>query len=111
MKRALLVSLLALCSVLCGAQLWSIEGLDGVVASLAFDDTSEFAPGFSDSAFRAIRSGMTAREVTDRLGAPLHRSGDVWFYSRSACDSHFHLRLVRFDHAVVTGTHAEFYVD
>lgn len=111
MKRALLFSLLVLGLVVCGAQLWLLEGIDGLATSLAFDDTTEFAPDFSDSAFRTIHSGMTTGDVLERLGKPLHRSSDVWFYSRSSCDSHFHLRLVKFEHEVVTNTHAEFYVD
>lgn len=111
MKRALISALVAAGLVGCAAHLWLLEGLDGLATSVAFDDSSEFAPQFSDSAFRRIQAGMTAREVVERLGEPLHRSSDVWFYSRSSRDSHFHLRLVKFDRDLVIDTHAEFYVD
>ena len=82
-----------------------------MASPLAFEDTSQFAPRYSDSAFRSIHSGMTTREVIDRLGEPLHRASGVWFYSRSSCDSDFVGRLVRFEREVVIETHAEFYVD
>lgn len=110
MKRTIIVSLVLVC-VACCAHVWLLEGIDGLVASYAFEDSSEFSPGYTDAAFRSIRSGMNAQAVIERLGEPLHRSSDVWFYSQSTHDSHFHSRLVRFHQDVVVDTFAEFYVD
>jgi hypothetical protein len=56
----------------------SLEGVQGLLFSmLAAKEDTIFAPGYSDSAFRTVRIGMSEAQVLGRLHVPL---GEVWFY-------------------------------
>jgi inner membrane protein len=50
---------------------------DAIKGMLLRDDTS-YAGGFSETAFRTIRPGLTEREVRERLGSPYQ---EWWFYT------------------------------
>ena len=82
-------------------------------------NTTRFAPGYTERAFSKIHQGMTADEVFRILGEPLNRvtwslwpEGD-WDYSQPATSSgHYHCRFVRFARdGRVSGAGKSFYFD
>jgi hypothetical protein len=103
-------------------QLYFPEGLVGLGWSLLFAGRSEtrFAPGYSWSAFRHVRVGMTRDEVRSLLGQPLRVQTarydtlyyENWVYSESPVSRSYHARTVIFDaNGRVAQRVAEFYVD
>lgn len=59
---------------------WRYQRLDGLTANVALafvGDDTQYALGFSERAFEAIRPGMVQSEVITLLGNPLYR---VWQY-------------------------------
>ena len=81
-KFCLLVLCLALC-LACGAGILHFvlfDGLDNLIFSLLLKDTTVYAPGYSEQAFKTIRRGMSEHEVFTMLGKPL---SEGWYY-----DSH-----------------------
>jgi outer membrane protein assembly factor BamE (lipoprotein component of BamABCDE complex) len=60
------------------AHLYLLDGLDGWLASLCFDEDTVYATGYSDAAFRSVHPGMTESELLGRLQTPL---GENWTYS------------------------------
>lgn len=78
-KRALFVLVLL---VACAAAVhaYSLEGVDGWFFSRFtnhFPQDTEYAPGYTDQAFRRVHCNMTEAEVRKRLPAPL---AEVWIY-------------------------------
>jgi outer membrane protein assembly factor BamE (lipoprotein component of BamABCDE complex) len=56
-----------------------MDGLKGIFFSSGIEDDTVWAPGYSDDAFLAVRSGMTREEVYALLGQPLEvRSFPMW---------------------------------
>lgn len=44
---------------------------EGVLAALFWRDDTQYSPGYSESLFQGITSGMSLASVTNRLGLPL----------------------------------------
>ncbi len=86
-----------------------------VPASLrAMVDTTVYAPGYRESAFRSIRVGMARREVLQLLGEPLYgynlNGRYVLRYSDSSCGDSCYKRLVILDRGErVVDVVSEFY--
>jgi inner membrane protein len=103
-KRAAVAILLTLWA----GSVWLIASGDPVrdsVIGAALRESTAYAKGFSESAFRTIEAGQSDRDVRDRLGPPV---GQSWFYplpsQRAAETSAASLdgcRAVRFDADVV----------
>jgi hypothetical protein len=119
---AILMVVLGACIIaLAVAHFSMLDGLDGMVFRQWFPETTEYASGYSDSAFRHVASGMTSQQVVKLLGPPLDqfdvssRPDDLtittWRYSRSTNDSHFTMRLVQFQDGAVMRKVSEYYVD
>jgi hypothetical protein len=89
-----------------------------------------YAPGYSESGFRSLRAGMTARQVEEILGPPLVISqwfdpppgrptvpgegtpGVVWSYTRPRkARGNYWLRWVFFRDGLVHGTETTYWVD
>lgn len=122
MRRALIVVGAAVATVLgmaISVALTRLESPKDQLLTLAFgDDGTVYAPGYSESAFRSIRLGMTTEQVKAILGAPLAEGKDengapvIWRYSASPRKGNYHYRGVRFDaKGNVVERIAEFYVD
>lgn len=97
-----------------------LDGLDGwfltTVLGLGKDEDTEYAPGYSDQAFRKVRIGMTAREVIATLGPPLDKANlsggrEVWRWSRSRADRSYRVRAILFVDGKVIAINSEFYLD
>jgi hypothetical protein len=61
----------------------AIDGLPGLVVGWVVSDDTEYAPGYSDSAFRAVHEGMTSEQLMTVLGPPL---GEVWMIEPDKSD-------------------------
>ncbi len=97
-------------------QVLNIAGLEGWFLSHLAADTTEYATGYSASAFRKVRPGMSEQEVTQLLGSPIDAaplSGNrmTWTYTRSRPKGSYWVRAVVFDNGKVEETVHEFYVD
>ncbi|WP_426751522.1 hypothetical protein [Myxococcus sp. Y35] len=94
-----------------------LDGLDGLLLSMLFTPSTQFAPGYSSLAYWRVHPGMSQVEVVKLLGEPLDKfesptQGSLWRYSRSPTDSHYHQRTVRVSNeGIVTKVHHEYYVD
>jgi hypothetical protein len=102
----------------CGAGLHAVmlDGLDGVFFGLALREDTQYVPGYSDKAFRAVRPGMSSQQVLELLGQPLQRVplgvlSETWRYSRSPSEGHYRLRAVQLRHDRVVAVFHEFHVD
>ncbi len=97
---------------------YPFDGLSGAIFTLALGDATEYAAGYSDSNFTAVRKGMSMPQVRDLLGEPLFVSsvskydGTVnWVYTRRTRDTHYRERVVVFKDGVVVRILAEYYLD
>ena len=96
-------------------------GPEDVAFDVLLADDTLYAPGYSDVQFNAIRVGMTEAEVLSRLGPPIDEpyspryEGAGWDkgmrWAKSAHDSHYKVRVIRFRAGRVSEKTAEFYVD
>ena len=79
MKIALIsaIVLTGLAAGVCLSHSYALDGPSGWLYSLAFDEDTVYAEGYSDEAFRRVRSGMSESAVLDLLRSPL---GEVWVY-------------------------------
>lgn len=97
------------------------SSVNGWVSALApgFGFETEYAPGYSEEAFREIEPGMLQEDVLQRLGEPLFRDWDhglglgytpifmdrgeeCWHWSRSATYTHYSVRTTHFQDGVVS---------
>lgn len=62
---------------------WLLDGLPGWTLATVYQDDTQYAPGYSDKAFRTVRDGMMEEEVIALLGAPL---GMSWVFERTASE-------------------------
>ena len=98
-----------------------LDGVDGVILSLAFETDTEYAPGYSDSRFLLIQPGMSRDLVHQILGEPFESwPSDEWSrsrwdftesWARSPTDTHRFLRQIRFRDSRVVEIVSEFYID
>ena len=114
--------------ILAGLHLCTFDGWPMVLAPVLGFET-EFAPGYTASAFRDVREGMAYAEVVEQLGEPLHGLtsgvgygagyttgflvGDEQFcvWSRSPSGSHHSMRAIHFRDGVVFKKVAAFHWD
>jgi hypothetical protein len=89
--------------------LWLLFSTDPIrerIVRLALRDQTEFAPGFSETAFQAIEDGQAADQVRARLGEPFRKFetplGECWLYSRGPDAAYFRGRAVCFDRGRVS---------
>lgn len=87
-----------------------LDGLRGAIFQFMFPDTSVYAVGYSDGAYRKIKTGDSQETVLGLLGEPLERdviSGvERWRYAKSRADSHYRMRQVSFkDGRVISREH------
>ena len=93
-----------------------LDGLDGTLFALCFQEDTEFAKGYTDASFRDLSLGMTSAEVLRRLGEPLDTlrldGGRIsWRYARSKADHSYRVRAILFEGDRVIQVFHEFYVD
>lgn len=72
-----LLALVVLLALGAAVHLYLLDGLEGALLSLAFDEDTVYAESYSDSAFRRITSGISESQLIELLGPPL---GEVWIY-------------------------------
>jgi hypothetical protein len=82
MKRARL-ALIVLVIIGAWYHFTSLDGVSGLVLRWVLRDDTEFARGYSDSAFRALHRGMSEEQVLTLLGRPL---GEVWMLEPKKTD-------------------------
>jgi hypothetical protein len=69
------IALIALVIVGAWYHFTSLDGFSGLVLKWILTDDTEYATGYSDSAFRTVHPGMSADQVLTSVGRPL---GEVW---------------------------------
>ena len=74
-------------------QIYSLDGLQGILASEFFEEDTKYSEDYSDNAFRKIRKGMTDEEVLSVIGRPFCI---YWFYD-DHCSVHFSNHKVSYD--------------
>ena len=114
-RTALVVTLIVLS--LAAVHRYHLDGLNGWLLSLGAEEDTEYAAGYSDKAFRNVRSGMTEANVLALLGEPLEKSPrrpdgtEGWRYARSPSDASYRVRVIRLRHGIVTSVRHHFYYD
>jgi hypothetical protein len=93
-----------------------LDGLDGFIRSRLFTDDTVYAVGYSDSAFRFVRVGMSKSDVEDLLGPAIDEPSTddgicIERWSKSAHDGSFRERVVHFKDDKVVAKISDFYVD
>jgi len=96
--------------------LYLLDGIDGWFFSSGFTEDTEYAPGYSDKAFRKLRIGMSTGDVVALLGPPLEKgqftaSKETWRWSRSPGDRSYRIRVVIVEADRVVQIRSSFYVD
>jgi hypothetical protein len=81
----------------------------GVLIVHRFVYATEYAPGYSEKVFKAIKAGDTAAHVRKVLGEPLSESGwssgaTIWSYTGPRRAHLFNERVVQFTNDVVVST-------
>ena len=92
----------------------TLDGLDGFILSMLFEDSTQYAPGYTAAAFRQVETGMSEKQVYTLLGQPLDthsRDNIVYLWYSKPQKSHFRDRKVILRHGLVVDKNAEFYVD
>jgi len=107
-------SVLLVAAIAAALQFATLDGLGGFIASLFWRDSTQYAPGYTDRAFRNVMVGMTEIEVFALLGRPLDvhaAGGKVYLWYSQPARSHFRDRRVILQHGVVVDKNTGFYVD
>jgi hypothetical protein len=118
-RRSLTIGVLVLFFVVLGAAVahwYLLDGLDGWLFSLGVEEDTNFAAGYSDEAFRALRKGMRSDDVQRLLGPPVSKVGaeggiDLWRYSWSPSNSTYRERDVFFRDGSVIRIESGMYLD
>lgn len=96
-------------------QLVSMDGFRGTILSCIFQDTTVYAPGYSENKYAKINNGMPEEDVDSLLGTPLEV--DVWkgikryHYTRSNSGSHYRIRQIHIQAGQVIGKKHYYFVD
>jgi hypothetical protein len=93
--KVLIAAMFAVAAAIAGIQMFSLDGILGIVAPLGFSEDTRYAPGYSTAAFMAVHRGDAERRVVELLGEPLttaylYASGPcqiVWISLGTASDS------------------------
>lgn len=108
-----------------------LDGIDGWVLQLLYRDTTVYASGYNDNAFKSIQNGESVRDVLCKIGEPLkiyaYINGSsqiinmrdaigaqenqimIWRYTESS--GNYRVRDVYFCGQHVSGKKASFYLD
>ncbi len=79
--RVVILLLLAMLVGVLVANTFLMDGLEGSFWCLVSGESTHYSfPGYSDSAFRSVHSGMSELELVERLGHPL---GESWVYGEA----------------------------
>lgn len=109
------IAIVALLTLLVAVHFFLLDGLDGELCALMFQEDTVYAKGYSDWRFRMVKVGMNMHEVESLIGPPLGGwDGGGWFtqrWSMSAHDSHYRFRAINFTNGRVAGKQTGFYVD
>ena len=117
MKKKISIVVAALLLLVAGGAIYNyfaLDNLGGLIFPLFLKEDTEYAPGYSDQAFRKIAAGMTQTEVFTELGQPLStlysRDGETAMaWTRSPSGEHYRWRVVYFVNGKVDRTLATFY--
>jgi hypothetical protein len=117
-QRRLVVSVVLATAVLGGIQVFTLDGVKGLVFSPGSLEDTEYAPGYSALGFFRVREGMRDEQVRGLLGEPLDTypiRNDPrqvgWRWTRSPGDTDYRVRVVIFRDGRVTRRHSEYYID
>ncbi len=97
----------------------SIDGLHGRFLVILGTTDTEYAEGYSDSAFKRIEIGQSPEEVIELLGKPFNYESEQrkrasnrrWMYSRSPNSRDYLFRRVQFKDGKVSEVDGFYYVD
>ena len=117
MKKKLLIIVTALLLLAAGGAIYNyiaLDNLGGLIFPLFLEEDTEYAPGYSDKAFRKVVDGMTESDVYALLGQPLStlysRDGETAMtWTRSPSGKYYRWRVVYFVDGKVDRTLAIFY--
>jgi outer membrane protein assembly factor BamE (lipoprotein component of BamABCDE complex) len=117
MKRPDIIAVCIIALILVGCftyQVATLDGFGGILGSIFFEDSTQYAAGYSVAAFRQVKVGMAEAEVYALLGQPLdtHSRDDTTYlwYSKPQ-KSHFRDRKIMLRNGLVVDKNTEFYVD
>ncbi len=119
------VVIIAAMFALIPAHFYLLDGLDGWLFSQGLTEDTVYADGYSDSAFRRVRIGMTVDTVLKLLGEPLRvrtddyalrsrageSSDECWAYTKTPGDTHDRQRLICFSNGIVSTKESSYWVD
>jgi hypothetical protein len=94
-----------------------LDGWPWSLVRFAWEDDTEFAPGYSAVGFRLVRVGMSPAEGVAAVGPPLERypipetADEGWRWTRSPHDRSYRVRVIIFRNGTVFEKHSDFYVD
>ena len=83
-----------------GFQYWSLDGVSGLFLTVLLRDDTEYAPAYTDRAFRRVEVGMSEQTVHDLLGSPLV---ETWEYTNVRDPGCF---MVSFEGNLVAGAYS-----
>ena len=111
----LLLAGLLLLAVMLGIHVSLIDGLDGVISPAVLTEDTQYAPGYSNAAWRKVTEGASEGDVVALLGQPIAKMelGGViaWNYSRSPGDHSYRIRSVHFQAGKVVAVRSLLYSD
>jgi hypothetical protein len=81
-KQFVILGLTALVAIAAGLHIRLLDGLAGELLARTLGDTTRYAAGYTDHAFRQVRRGMAGKEVAQLIGDPLSES---WVFEMSEC--------------------------
>lgn len=98
---------------------WPAEGIGGRLFAMVWTDNTVWAPGYTNSVFRAVRVGMKRSEVYALLGQPLETNPlpgggviETWTnLGKDSFDCSIQFRRISFQGDVVIEKVAEFSPD
>jgi len=97
---------------------WPLDGITAIYALLLSEqDTTVYAPSYSDQKFRHIEIGMQRSEVYQLLGPPLRSTssglaGNLWAeWSYSPQDADYRRREIVFQNDIVIQKISEYWLD
>ena len=96
----------------------ALDGVLGWLLSLGSENATYYPVGFSDAAFRRVKTGMNEAEVIRVCGPPFGRyrvqgapSRVAWNYSGYKVKGDYHIRGIIFENGQVIERVSEFWVD
>lgn len=111
-------AILSIILFMAGTHVYLLDGIDGwLFRMLQEEDNTCFAVGYTDEAFRSLRTGMSSEVVVSLVGQPLgiydlpNGSGVIWQYSQKIKHRSFRARNVIFREDKVAEIVSNYYID